>query len=219
MTREDALNLVDRWVRIAHGGPHYVQLHDPEGVVVAVTDTQLFMKDPQRPDDEPRGWHLAPIAKARFNQRIGRPLYVASSRFRFFRADTPGTTSAKDVTRQQRNDARRVRRDKVDNVRGLLAARWCSRRWPALTVAAVERVICYGRLQARITATGTELRRTMLSATLPKNNRRKPRRPCVPDDDQPRVSFFGRHQDLFGRVVLGNHAFACSGFGSAANAC
>ena len=45
MTREDALTLVDRHVRILHGGPDYVQHHDPEGVVVDVTDTQLFMKD------------------------------------------------------------------------------------------------------------------------------------------------------------------------------
>ena len=63
MTRENALALVDRHVRILHGGPGYVQLHDPEGVVVSVTDTQLFMKDPQHPQDEPRGWHLAPIGK------------------------------------------------------------------------------------------------------------------------------------------------------------
>jgi hypothetical protein len=63
MTREDALTLVDRHVRILHAGPRYVQHHNPEGVVVDVTDTQLFMKDPQHPQDKPRGWHLAPIAK------------------------------------------------------------------------------------------------------------------------------------------------------------
>ncbi len=63
MTREDAFNLVDRHVRILHAGPDYVQRHDPEGVVVNVTDTQLFMKDPRHPQDEPRGWHLAPIVK------------------------------------------------------------------------------------------------------------------------------------------------------------
>lgn len=65
MTRDEALALIDRHVRIAHGGPVYVQHHDPEGVVVDVTDTQLFMKDPHRPQDAPRAWHLAPISEAR----------------------------------------------------------------------------------------------------------------------------------------------------------
>jgi len=65
MTRADALTLIDRRVRLAHAGPAYVRQHDPEGVIVAVTDIQLFIKDPQRPYDEPRGLDLAPIAEAR----------------------------------------------------------------------------------------------------------------------------------------------------------
>lgn len=63
MTREDALTLVDHHIGILHAGPDYVQRHRPEGVVVKVTDTQLFMKDLQHPGEEPRAWHLAPIAR------------------------------------------------------------------------------------------------------------------------------------------------------------
>ena len=62
MTREYALTVLDRHVRIVHSGPGYVQPTDPEGVVVEVTDTQLFIRDPAHPDKEPRGWHLAPIS-------------------------------------------------------------------------------------------------------------------------------------------------------------
>jgi len=62
MTREYALTVLDRHVRIVHSGPEYVRT-DPEGVVCDVTDTQIFLRDPLRPDDEPRGWHLAPISE------------------------------------------------------------------------------------------------------------------------------------------------------------
>ncbi len=65
MTREAAQTLIDRHVRIVHGGPDYVKQHYPEGVVVEVTETQLFMRNPERPHEEPRGWHLAPIAEVR----------------------------------------------------------------------------------------------------------------------------------------------------------
>jgi len=63
MTRDFALTLVNRHVRIVHGGPDYVQAHDPEGIVVEVTETQIFIRDPDRPQAEPRGWHLAAIAR------------------------------------------------------------------------------------------------------------------------------------------------------------
>ncbi len=65
MTRGEAQTLVNRYVRLVHAGPDYVQEHDLEGVVVEVTDSQLYMTNPRKPQDEPRGWHLAPISKAR----------------------------------------------------------------------------------------------------------------------------------------------------------
>ena len=65
MTPGEAQAFVNRHVRLVHAGPEYVQKHDPEGVVVEVTESQLYMIDPRRPHDEPRGWHLAPICEAR----------------------------------------------------------------------------------------------------------------------------------------------------------
>lgn len=64
VTHENALRLVDRRVRIAHGGPRYVRHDDPEGLIVAVTDTLMFMQDPARPSAEPRAWELSLIAEA-----------------------------------------------------------------------------------------------------------------------------------------------------------
>ena len=54
MTRGEAQTLVNRYVRLVHAGPDYVQEHDLEHIT-----------NPRKPQDEPRGWHLAPISKAR----------------------------------------------------------------------------------------------------------------------------------------------------------
>ena len=64
MTRENALAFVDRHVRIVHAGPHYVRHNDPEGLIVAVTETSIMMRDAGRPDGELRAWDLALIAGA-----------------------------------------------------------------------------------------------------------------------------------------------------------
>ena len=65
MTRGKAQTFVNRYVRLVHAGPAYVQERDPEGVIVEVTESQLCLMNPSRPHEQPRSWHLAPILEAR----------------------------------------------------------------------------------------------------------------------------------------------------------
>ena len=64
LTREDAFTYLDRHVRIAHAGPWYVRRDDPEGLIVAITDTLTIMEDVGPPGGKPRAWALALIAAA-----------------------------------------------------------------------------------------------------------------------------------------------------------
>ena len=64
MTREEEQTF-NRYVRLIHAGPEHVQAQELEGVVVEVTESQLYIMNPRRPHDEPRGWHLASICEAR----------------------------------------------------------------------------------------------------------------------------------------------------------
>ena len=66
MTQENALAFIDRHVRLAHAGPNYVRHNDPEGLIVAVTDTLIIMQDASRPGGQPRAWDLELIAGAQF---------------------------------------------------------------------------------------------------------------------------------------------------------
>ena len=63
MTRENALAYIDRRVRVAHAGPRYVRSDDPEGLIVAITDTYIMLQDESRPGERPRAIELALIAE------------------------------------------------------------------------------------------------------------------------------------------------------------
>jgi hypothetical protein len=63
VTRESVASFIDRRVRISHGGPTYVRLADPHGILVSVSDTQMLLKDPCNASDEPRAWSLDTIVE------------------------------------------------------------------------------------------------------------------------------------------------------------